>query len=344
MLNVIVLFCMLVFSGSLFAVETIPYKDVSDQFYKEQSQKMQYGSLEEKVIAIEKLKQVKSKRALRPLILVLRGWQTSTAPTKGASKLADDDNTPVNVDISDNNHPLIKFAAAQAIAAINHENGVKPLGEVYKALAPKIKAKDKPIYARAEDMPLVVATGEILRALGHLLEDTDEPSADEKASDTAKLCKGAFDVLGEALKHENYYIRSAAAEGLKNSRKKSAIPLIDAALKDEKDKYARVSLIAAIVTISRVESAKFKELLKALKDEDYRVRMRASIGIGEAGLASAEVALRQAIMVEDSVTVREQMKQDLSTILVNFVSPPPTTTKYIPDIEGSETAAAPAKK
>ena len=44
------------------------YKESSDRYFQEQVERLNGGSLREKMIAVENLRRIKSKRALRPLI------------------------------------------------------------------------------------------------------------------------------------------------------------------------------------------------------------------------------------------------------------------------------------
>ncbi|MBK9497799.1 MAG: hypothetical protein IPO06_00205 [Leptospiraceae bacterium] len=69
--------------SALFAVESFNYREgSSDKFFVEQIRNVSNGTLQEKIAAIDILKKAKTKRALRPLILALKGVTTNAEPTK----------------------------------------------------------------------------------------------------------------------------------------------------------------------------------------------------------------------------------------------------------------------
>ena len=140
--------------SALFAIESFTYREgSSDKFFVEQVRHISNGTLQEKIAAIEVLKKARTKRALRPMILALKGVTTNSEPTKKQTQeISQKDNyTPINFDISDNNKPIIKFLAAQALADIGHELGVKPLADAYKVLGEQVtKDKEQRIYYSEE--------------------------------------------------------------------------------------------------------------------------------------------------------------------------------------------------
>jgi len=291
--------------SALFAVESFNYREgSSDKFFVEQIRNVNNGTLQEKIAAIDILKKAKTKRALRPLILALKGVTTNAEPTKKQTQeISQKDNyTPINFDIPDNNKPIVKFLAAQALAEIGHELAIKPLAEAYKVLGEQVtKDKEQRIYyAELEKMPAVVAAGEVLRSLGYLLDSTDD--------------KESFDIVVKALDHEHYYIRAAAAEALRNTNKDAGIAAIDTALGKEKDDYARTVMLGSVVGIKKTNSAHLFKLLDMLKNASPEVRIKTSSILGELGIASSETYLRQAMMIEDNLHVRDQIRKDIGII------------------------------
>lgn len=305
MLKNIFLVVALVVSSSLFAIESfVYYEGSSDKFFVEQVRHISNGSLQEKIAAIETLKKSKTKRALRPLILALKGVTHNADPTKAQTQaISEKDNySPINFVIPDNNRPVIKFLAAQALANIGHELAIKPLADQYKILAEQVsKDKDQRIfYAEVEKMPAVVAAGEVLMSLGYLLDPFED--------------KEALDVIVKALDHEHYYIRACAAEALRNTQRETTIAAIDGAIGKEKDDYARTVMLASVVGIKRTNSKHFFQLLEMLKNPSSLVRIKTSNLLGELAVASSETYLRQAMMIEDDLLVRNQMKKDIGII------------------------------
>lgn len=290
---------------ALFATESFVYREgSSDKFFVEQTRNISNGNLQEKIAAIEILKRAKTKRALRPMILALKGVTTNAEPTKKQTQeISKNDNyTPINFDISDNNRPVIKYLAAQTLADIGHELGIKPLAETYKVLAEQVaKDKDQRVYySEMEKMPPVVAAGEVLRSLGYLLDPHED--------------KDALAVIEGALAHEHYYIRASAAEALKNSTKESTIPAILAAADKEKDDYAKTVMLGSIVGIKKTHTKQFFALLDMLKNPSPTVRIKTSSMLGELGIANSETHLRQAMMIEENLHVRDQLRKDIGII------------------------------
>ncbi len=291
--------------SALFAIESFTYREgSSDKFFVEQVRNISNGTLQEKIAAIEVLKKARTKRALRPMILALKGVTTNSEPTKKQTQeISQKDNyAPINFDISDNNKPIIKFLAAQALADIGNELGVKPLAEAYKVLGEQV-AKDKEqriYYAEVEKMPAVVAAGEVLRSLGYLLDTYDD--------------KEALDAIVKALDHEHYYIRASAAEAIRNTNKEAMIPAIDAALGKEKDDYAKTVMLGSVVGLKKTNTKHFFQLIDMLKNASPTVRIKTSSLLGEIGIANSETYLRQAMMIEDNLHVRDQIKHDIGII------------------------------
>lgn len=301
----ILIVALVVSHTAIFAVESFVYREgSSDKFFVEQVRNISNGTLQEKIAAIDILKKARTKRALRPMILALKGVTTSAEPTKiQTQEISPKDNySPINFDIPDNNKPVIKFLAAQALADIGHELGIKPLAEAYKVLGEQVtKDKDQRIYySELEKLPAVVAAGEVLRSLGYLLDSFED--------------KEAFDVIVKALDHEHYYIRASAAEALRNTNREVAIAAIDGALGKEKDDYARTVMLGSVVGIKKTNTKHFFQLIDMLKNASPTVRIKTSSMLGELGIANSETYLRQAMMIEDSLLVRDQLRRDIGII------------------------------
>ncbi|MDX1957025.1 MAG: hypothetical protein SFU98_00535 [Leptospiraceae bacterium] len=310
------------------------YKEVTDKFFNEQIQKLDKGTLQEKVTAIDKLKKMKTRRALRPLIMTLRGVSSNeSTPAKSQKQIIDDSNevTTINLDISDNNAPVIKFWAARALADIGHEKAMKPMVEVYTALEKTIQDKDKPHYRDELEMKNIHAAAELLRMIGDLIEnlyEREEASSDKikPASDAIKL--GIETLKNSLFSHKHYYIRSAAADGLKNSRRKDALSLLNTATTSEKNEYVRAAILGGIIIIHPSNSEKFFELVELLKSDDPAVRIRSSQGLGESGIGISEVYLRQTLQYEENTAVRDQIKNDIAVISNYRVPSAPTDALY----------------
>ena len=314
--NIFLIIALLV-SSSLFAIESFVYHEgSSDKFFVEQVRLINNGTLQEKIAAIETLKKSKTKRALRPLILALKGVTQNAEPTKSQTQaISEKDNyAPINFVIPDNNRPVIKFLAAQALAEIGNELAIKPLADQYKILAEQVtKDKDQKIfYADTEKMPAVVAAGEILMSLGYLLDPFED--------------KESFDVIVKALDHEHFFVRACAAEALRNTRREAAIAAIDGAIGKEKDDYARTVMLASVVGIKKTNSKHFFQLLDMLKNPSPLVRIKTSSMLGELAIASSETYLRQAMMIEDDLLVRNQMKKDIGYITGYQIPNAPSST------------------
>lgn len=307
MLKYTILTVALVISTSaIFATESFVYREgSSDRSFVEQVRNLNNGTLQEKIAAIEILKKARTKRALRPMILALKGVTTHAAePTKAQTQeISKNENyAPINFDISDNNKPVIKYLAAQALADLGHDMAIKPLADTYKVLAEQVKKdKDQRIYySEMEKLPAVVAAGEVLRSMGYLLDPHED--------------KDALAVLEGALAHEHYYIRASAAEALRNTNRESTLGALEAAAGGEKDDYAKTVMLGSIVGIKKTKTNQFFALLDMLKNISPVVRIKASSMLGELGIANSETHLRQAMMIEDNLHVRDQLRKDIGII------------------------------
>ena len=310
------------------------YKEVSDKFFNEQIQMLSKGSLAQKIAAIEKLKKAKTRRALRPLILVLRGVSLNggeptkdlTIPLKGGENTED---KFVNLELGEHNDPALKFLASQAIAELYHEAGMKPMVDVFKQMEAKIKEDDK-IFSytnKFEQVNFVNAAAEILRSIGTLIDNLE--NLEEGKNEVLKANRIAIELgletLKSALSHKHYYIRAGAADGLKNAHRKESLEILDAAVANEKDEYVKAAILSAIVILQPQNIQRMLELVQLLKSESPLVRMRTSQGLGETGVFVAETYLRQALQYEDSFAVRQQLKEDIIKITSYRLPTAPTS-------------------
>ena len=242
-----------------------------------------YGSIEERVKAIDTLRFIRSKRAIRPLIAALKG-------------------NPL-IPNSDENSPLLKFQAAKAIAFMGQDLAIKPVIEVFKLNEKSISEDDTPSFSEGNEYKLVMALGEMLRTLGEL-----------------ELTKESLELLKTTLNHKNYYLRASAADGIKLSKNKEAMDTMKSLITNEKNEYTRSALLHAIISLEKNADQYFKLFLDLLKSEDPQVRRRTSIGLGELDIKMAEIVLKKALLIEDDAIVRQQIKKDLS-ILTGFKIP-----------------------
>lgn len=274
-LRILVLGIILSFAANLSAKEMIHEK--LDQMFFDQIKKLESGNLEERIQAADYLKFVTSKLAVRPLLKALKG-------------------NP-NVPKSDENSPTLKFVVAQALGAMESDISGSVMVEEFKRISPAVQENDVPTFSAPEGYNLVIATGEILRNIGLL------PYAKENQ-----------DAIITALGHPNFYVRASAADGLKNLNRKDSLSQLNAAIDKEKNPFAKVAILNAIVYLNRIANQKFYDLCAFLKDESPLVRYRASIAVGEVDLKAGEFSLREALLVEHDPMVREQIKKDLANV------------------------------
>ncbi|MFB5649154.1 HEAT repeat domain-containing protein [Leptospira wolffii] len=274
-LRILVLGIILSFAANLSAKEMIHEK--LDQMFFDQIKKLESGNLEERIQAADYLKFVTSKLAVRPLLKALKGNPS--------------------VPKSDENSPSLKFVVAQALGAMESDISGSVMVEEFKRISPAVQENDVPTFSAPEGYNLVIATGEILRNIGLL------PYAKENQ-----------DAIIAALGHPNFYVRASAADGLKNLNRKDSLSQLNAAIDKEKNPFAKVAILNAIVYLNRIANQKFYDLCAFLKDESPLVRYRASIAVGEVDLKAGEFSLREALLVEHDPMVREQIKKDLANV------------------------------
>lgn len=309
--------------NSLQALETVVHKDGDDKFFDKQIRLLSYGSVEEKISAIYNLRAVRSKRALRPFVLALRGVSSLTSKqTKSQTQEINPDGeyAYINFEIKQNNKPVVKYLAAQGLAEIRHDFSIPHLIETYKELnAFSEKNKNQRIfYEHFEEMPEIIAQGEVLKSLGTLLADHESKEAQE--------------LINQALNHEHYFVRSAAAEALSNTDSDTAIPTLDGAVAKEKNDYAKASMHAAIVDIRKTNTKHFFALVEMLKNPSSIVRLKVSALLGILAIENSETYIRQAMMIEENVAVKNQMKKDI-VLITTYEVPNAPSASYGVDID-----------
>jgi len=295
------------------------YKESSDRYFNENVEKLNHGTLKEKIIAVENLRRIKTKRALRPFILALKGSSDVTSTPKNGvvqPEVPEVDQPLVNVDLPQNNAPALKFLLAQAIADIASERGMPALVEVYGVVEKKVTPNEKVNLPKIEDMNNVNAAGELLRSIGKLierLENTQEVDG-VKYRPVADAVKSGMETLKAGLTHSHYYIRSNAADGLRNTNRPEALKSLYEAVQNEKDDYTKAAILSAIIGLKSSDSEKFFDLAELIKSDRPDVRIRVSIGLGQADVTNAALYLRHAMQFEENTTVRDQMKRDLQNL------------------------------
>ncbi|WP_425460782.1 HEAT repeat domain-containing protein [Leptospira langatensis] len=275
MLRILSLGIISFFAFNLSAKEMIHEK--LDQLFYDQVKKLESGSLEERIQAADYLKFVTSKLAVRPLLKALKG-------------------NP-NVPKSDENSPSLKFVIAQALGAMESDVSGPGMVEEIKRASALVQENDQPTFSAPDGYNLVISTGELLRNVG-LLPYTKENQ----------------DAIIAGLSHPNFYIRASAADGLKNLNRKDTLSQLNSAIDKEKNPFAKVAILNAIVYINRIANQKFHDLCAFLKDESPMVRYRASMAVGEVDLKAGEYSLREALLIEHDQIVREQIKKDLANV------------------------------
>ncbi|TGL63493.1 HEAT repeat domain-containing protein [Leptospira sarikeiensis] len=274
-LRIPVLGIILLFTVQISAKEMIYEK--LDQLFYDQVKKLESGNLEERIQAADYLRFVSSKLAVRPLLKALKG--------------------NVNVPKAEENSPTLKFTIAQALGVMESDIAGPGMIEEFKKIAATIQESDNPTYSSPEGYNLVIAGGELIRNIG-LLPYTKENQ----------------EAIVNALNHQNYYIRASAADGLKNLNRKENLSQLNSAIDKEKNPFAKVAILNAIVFINRIANQKFYDLCAFLKDESPLVRYRTSMAVGEVDLKAGEYSLREALLVEHDQLVREQIKKDLASV------------------------------
>ncbi|PJZ85520.1 HEAT repeat domain-containing protein [Leptospira harrisiae] len=288
------LFCILLVPAVLFA-------ETDDRFFEIQRTRLSSSNVFEIRDAIDKLTFVKSNQGIRDIIAAMEG--SPNFPT------------------SPGNAPAVKFYAAQALGKKGNKIAIPYLIKTYQKESanipehnPRIRrtwkdgvadssSPSSPYFYEDGDIPITLACGEILRALGSL------PLTPESES-----------TIKSALTSPNFYLRSAAADALYLAGKKESLPSLVDALGKETVPYSKISILSAMVGLERLPNQNYKSVLESLTDKDPEVRGKASDALRRLDFSISAPYLEKVIQSENDSKVLKQMKSDYQ-FLVSFHTP-----------------------
>ncbi|MCW7471639.1 HEAT repeat domain-containing protein [Leptospira kanakyensis] len=277
------------------------FAETEERFFEIQRTRLSSSDIFEIRDAIDKLAFVKSNRGIRDIISVMEG--SPNFPT------------------SPGNAPAVKFYAAQALARKGEKLAVPSLIKTYQKESanisehnpPKVRTwKDgvadrnslsSPYFYEDGEIPITLACGEILRALGSL------PLTSESES-----------TIKQALTSPNFYLRSAAADALYFSGKRESLSNLNDALGKESVPYTKISILSAVVGLERLPNQNYKAVLESLVDKDPQVRAKASDALRRLDFRTSAPYLEKVIESENDPKVLKQMKSDYQ-FLVSFHTP-----------------------
>ncbi|TGK47063.1 HEAT repeat domain-containing protein [Leptospira bouyouniensis] len=277
------------------------FSEQEDIFFETQRKRLNSSDLFEIRDAIDRLTFIKSNKGLRDILSALEG--NPNFPT------------------SENNAPAVKFYAAKALSKKGDSIAIpvlikvfqKESGSIVEYNPPKQRkitdgvadrySNSSPYFYEDGEISMVLACGEILRALGSL------PHTETSGS-----------TLKQALSHPNFYIRSSAADAMYESNRKEYLTNLVETLGKELIPYTKISILAAIVGIERLPNQNFKSVTEMLSDKDPEVRKKASVGLRRIDLRIAAPYLEKAIEIENHPVVLTQMKEDYN-FLISFRNP-----------------------
>ncbi|TGM80169.1 HEAT repeat domain-containing protein [Leptospira bouyouniensis] len=277
------------------------FSEQEDIFFETQRKRLNSSDLFEIRDAIDRLTFIKSNKGLRDILSALEG--NPNFPT------------------SENNAPAVKFYAAKALSKKGDSIAIpvlikvfqKESGSIVEYNPPKQRkitdgvadrySNSSPYFYEDGEISMVLACGEILRALGSL------PHTETSGS-----------TLKQALSHPNFYIRSSAADAMYESNRKEYLTNLAETLGKEQIPYTKISILAAIVGIERLPNQNFKSVTEMLSDKDPEVRKKASVGLRRIDLRIAAPYLEKAIEIENHPVVLTQMKEDYN-FLISFRNP-----------------------
>lgn len=273
----------------------------NDVFFETQRKRLNSSDIFEIRDAIDRLTFIKSKRGVRDILSALEG--TPYFPT------------------SETNAPAVKFYSAKALAKKGDKIAVPVLIKTFQKESPNLvehnvtkprkisdgvsgrHSNSSPYFYEDGEISMVLACGEILRALGSLTFS--------EATETT---------LKQALAHPNFYIRSSSADAMYESNRKEFLSTLSESLGKEQNPYAKISMLSAIVGIERLPNQNFRTVTETLSDIDPEVRKKASEALRRLDLRIAAPYLEKAIQVENHPIVLSQMKEDYS-YLISFRNP-----------------------
>lgn len=273
-----------------------PIRTGDPRFYAYHTARLASGEASEISESANALMYARTSRGVRELITALKG-----------------DLRLLNSDV---NRPVVKFYVAKALGKTNTDLAVKPLLDEWNLTSSKIQTYDSskkrtlkdgyadsqsvssPFFFEKDDMPITLAGGEMLRSLGSL-----------------PLSNESEEALKQALAHPNFYVRGSAADGMKFSDNKKFLGSLNDALGKEKDDFAKLSILCAIVILNQdLDSKSFWEVTGFLKNDNPFIRIKTSETLGILKFRISEEALTNAILVENDERVLAQLKRDLKLV------------------------------
>ncbi|MCW7494489.1 HEAT repeat domain-containing protein [Leptospira sp. 2 VSF19] len=272
-----------------------------ERFFEIQQTRLASSDVFEIRDAIDKLTFVKSSLGIRDIISALEG--TSHFPT------------------SPRNAPAVKFYAAQALGKKGDKIAIPYLIKTYQKESNNIpehnpqkvrtwkdgvadsSSPSSPYFYDDGEIPITLACGEILRALGSL------PLTAESES-----------TIKSALTSPNFYLRSSAADAVYLSGKTEFLSSLLDTLGKETVPYAKISLLSAVVGLERLPNQNYKSVLESLTNKDPEVRAKASDALRRLDFRTSAPYLEKVIQSENNAKVLKQMKSDYQ-FLVSFHAP-----------------------
>lgn len=272
------------------------FAESEERFFEIQRTRLSSSNLMEVRDAIDQLTFVKSNQGIRDIISAMEG--SPNFPT------------------SPGNAPAVKFYAAKALGIKGEKLAIPHLIKTYQKESanisehnpPKTRTwKDgvadstslsSPYFYEDGEIPITLACGEILRALGSL------PLTSESEA-----------TIKSALVSPNFYLRSSAADALYLSRKKDSLPSLVEALGKESVPYTKISILSAVVGLERLPNQNYKAVLESLTDKDPQVRAKASDALRRLDFRISAPYLEKVIQSENDSKVLTQMKSDYQFLI-----------------------------
>lgn len=282
-----------------FSVLLVPvaiFSETEERFFEIQRTRLSSSNISEIRDAIDKLTFVKSNQGIRDIISAMEG--SPNFPT------------------SPGNAPAVKFYAAKALGIKGEKLAVPYLIKTYQKESvnipehnpPKSRTwKDgvadstslsSPYFYEEGEIPITLACGEILRALGSLPKTAESEST-----------------IKAALTSPNFYLRSSAADALYISGKKEALSPLSEALSKETVPYAKISILSALAGLERLPNQNYKAILESLTDKNPEVRAKASEALRRLDFRISAPYLEKVIQSENDSKVLNQMKSDYQFII-----------------------------
>lgn len=281
-------------SLALFAEEGSYVPKENLRYIQEARELLHSGEIEEVLKGIDLLTYHKSNLAMRDLLDTMQG--------------------DIRFPRSSHNDPVIKFYAAKALGKKGEPSAIpdliaefkkaaEPIGEFTKTkrkLSGNVAGADSvtsPYFYYSDEISIVLAAGEMLRALGDI-------GLSPESEETVK----------QALAHKNPYIRSSAADAIYSNGKKELLPSLRDALNIEKDDLAKIGILSAIGGLEKSPNATFYSLVDYLKKDNPEFRKKASEGLVRMDLLLAVPFYQKAISIENDEILLATLKEDYRKI------------------------------